>query len=225
MKRVLLTSVFLISGYWMALSQSDWGSSFGVEISKKIKPKLNLSLEEEFRLRDNFSTAERLSSALELGYKPWKFIKLGGAYTLINYNHSTKGWELRHRYYFYALGTCKTNNIRLSLRERFQSTYRQGVEATSTRANPKNYLRSRLKIEYDIPKSHFEPYCSAEFYNTLNDPQENTMNKVHYSFGTAYQINKRNTLDFYYRYTSFPEDDDLSGKNMICFGYSFSLDK
>jgi hypothetical protein len=225
MKRFTLILLILMSLIFPAFPQSDWGSSFSVEVSKKLMPKLSLSLEEEFRLRDNFSTTERFSSALELGYKPLKFLKFGGAYNLINYNHSTKGWELRHRYYLFALGSCKVNNFRLSLRERFQSTYRQGVEATSTRANPKNYLRSRFKIDYDIPKSHFEPYFSVEFYHTLNDPQENKMNKVRYSIGTAYNINKRNTLDLYYRYTNFLEDDDLSGQNMICIGYSFSLGK
>jgi hypothetical protein len=228
MKRILLILLFLlflINCFFSAFSQSDWGSSFSVDVSKKLLPKLNLSLEEDFRLRDNFSTAERFSSTLEMSYKPWKFLKTGGAYNLINYNHPTKNWEIRHRYYLYAMGIYSLKRFTLSLRERFQSTYRAGVEETSTRANPKNYLRSRLKLEYNIRKSHFEPYFSAEFYNTLNDPQENEMNKIRYSLGTAYKLNKRNSFELYYRYTNFLEDDEISGKNMICVSYSFSWRK
>lgn len=81
-------------------AQDDLGSSLSVDITKKIIPRLNLSLEEDFRLRDNLSEVDRFSTTLELSYKPWKFLKLGGAYNLINYNHDTKGWEVRHRYYF-----------------------------------------------------------------------------------------------------------------------------
>ena len=67
-------------------AQDDLGSSLSVDITKKIIPRLNLSLEEDFRLRDNLSEVDRFSTTLELSYKPWKFLKLGGAYNLINYN-------------------------------------------------------------------------------------------------------------------------------------------
>ena len=36
-------------------AQDDLGSSLSVDITKKIIPRLNLSLEEDFRLRDNLS--------------------------------------------------------------------------------------------------------------------------------------------------------------------------
>lgn len=105
-------------------AQDDLGSSLSADITKRVIPGLNLSLEEDFRLRDNLSEVDRFSTTLELSYKPWKFLKLGGAYNLINYNHETKGWEVRHRYYFFATGSYRINRFTVSLRERFQSTYR-----------------------------------------------------------------------------------------------------
>lgn len=204
-------------------AQDDLGSSLSAEITKRIIPGLNLSLEEDFRLRDNLSEVDRFSTTLELSYKPWKFLKLGGAYNLINYNHETKGWEVRHRYYFFATGSYRINRFTVSLRERFQSTYRVGVKETSKRANPKLYLRSRLEVEYDIRNCKFEPFASVELYNTLNDPQGNKMNKLKYTAGSKYKLNKRNSLQLYYRYINFKDDDEGNGKHMIGLGYSYKF--
>ncbi|MCS2892630.1 DUF2490 domain-containing protein [Parabacteroides faecis] len=204
-------------------AQDDLGSSLSAEITKRIIPGLNLSLEEDFRLRDNLSEVDRFSTTLELSYKPWKFLKLGGAYNLINYNHETKGWEVRHRYYFFATGSYRINRFTVSLRERFQSTYRVGVKETSKRANPKLYLRSRLEVEYDIRNCKFEPFASVELYNTLNDPQGNKMNKLKYTAGSKYKLNKRNSLQLYYRYVNFKDDDEGNGKHMIGLGYSYKF--
>ncbi len=204
-------------------AQDDLGSSLSADITKRVIPGLNLSLEEDFRLRDNLSEVDRFSTTLELSYKPWKFLKLGGAYNLINYNHETKGWEVRHRYYFFATGSYRINRFTVSLRERFQSTYRVGVKETSKRANPKLYLRSRLEVEYDIRNCKFEPFASVELYNTLNDPQGNKMNKLKYTAGSKYKLNKRNSLQLYYRYVNFKDDDEGNGKHMIGLGYSYKF--
>lgn len=223
MKKILVTGAILLFPFFLLSAQDDLGSSISVEITKKIIPGLNLSLEEDFRLRDNLETVDRFSTTLDLSYKIWDYLKVGGAYNLINYNHPTKDWEVRHRYYFYATGSYRINRFTLSLRERFQSTYRVGVEETSKRANPKLYLRSRFQVEYDIRNCKFEPYASVEIYNTLNDPQGNKMNKLRYTVGSEYKINKKNTLQLYYRYINFKDDDDSNGKHTIGLGYSYKF--
>ncbi|MCC8132360.1 MAG: DUF2490 domain-containing protein [Tannerellaceae bacterium] len=217
--RFILFSILLLPGTSL-LGQNDFGSSLSIDLSKKILPGLTASLEEEFRMREDLGKADRFSTTLDLNYKVRDFFKVGGAYNLINYNHDKRGWEVRHRYYVYATGSYRVNRFIFFLRERFQSTYRAGVSATAKRANPKSYLRSRLKGVYDIRKSSFSPYASMEFYNTLNDPQENKMNKFRVTGGTDYKLNKRNALEIYYRYTNFIDDDDINGKHMIGIGYS-----
>ena len=77
-------------------------------------------------------------------------------------------------------GTYKfQNNLRLSLRERWQYTYRP--EKTVTRwdfdnswwedkvrlGKGKNQLRSRLQLEYDKKKALLTPYASVELPNKL----------------------------------------------------------
>lgn len=204
-------------------AQNDMENAFSAEISKKITSKLTASLEEEFRLCDNFGRIDRFSTTLELSYKVCNFLKGGGAYNLINYNHPTKDWEIRHRYYFFLTGSYKLQRFSFSLRERFQSTYRAGVKETAKRANPKLYLRSRLKVEYDIRRSRFEPYASVEWYNTLNDPRGNSMDRLKYLIGCGYKFNKRNALQLYYRYVNFTDDDESNNKQMIGVGYTFKM--
>ncbi len=219
----IILLLFLVSGFGLLKAQDDFGASVSVQVTKKMISGLSVSLEEEFRLRDNLKEADRFSTSLDISYKPWKFLKLGGAYNLINYNHEKKGWEVRNRYYFYATGYYRFDRFTLSLRERFQSTYRVGVEETSKRANPKLYLRSRLMLAYNIKRCALEPYASVELYNTLNDPQGNKMNKLRYTAGAEYKINKQNALQVYYRYVNFRDDDEANGKHMIGLGYGYKF--
>ncbi len=89
MRRIFLIFVFG-SAIVCVLSQNDWGSSLTLGLRKKFIPQLTLSLEEDFRLRSDFSEADRFSTSLELNYKPWQYLKIGGAYNLINFNHEKK---------------------------------------------------------------------------------------------------------------------------------------
>lgn len=218
--KILLTSLVLLTSQQSFAQNDDLGMAANVEVSKKIFRGLDASIEEEFRLRDNMSETDRFSTALGLSYKLNPYFKFGGAYNLINYNHPKKSWEVRHRYYLFIQGSYSFSRFNVSLRERFQSTYREGVTETSTRANPKKYLRSKISVSYNIRKSKFEPFTSCEFYNTLNDKTNNRMDRISYILGSKYKLNKRNSLEFYYRYINFNEDDDAQNKHIIGVGYS-----
>jgi len=202
-------------------AQDDWGGQVSVEISKKIIRKVTLSFEEEFRLHKNFGRADRFSHSLDLSYKPYKFLKGGISYNLLNYYDLQDGWDYRHRYNVYVTGDKSFGRFNVSLRERLQGTHRPQQISDH---NPKWYLRSRLEVEYDIKDCHFEPFASAEMYYSLNDPDptNKSINRWRFIAGTKYNINKDNTLQLYYRYTNYADGDDDNG-HMICIGYSFDL--
>jgi hypothetical protein len=197
----------------------QWGNSVEVELAKKLYKGVNLSFAEEFRTRANFGTVDRFSHTLGLDYQLCSYVKLGGAYSLISYNHPIKDWEIRYRYYFYATGIYSFGGFTFSLRERYQSTYREDVAATAKRANPKLYLRSRFLLGYDIPNTSLKPYASVELFNSLNNPQGDAMDQVRLVGGVEYKINKRNALDLYYRYAN-KIDEDASIGNLIGIGYT-----
>ncbi len=193
------------------------------DLSFKLGKKLEAELGQELRVADNFSSLERLETSAALSWKLSKYLKAGGGYVFIYQNRYDDGWEKRHRFYGQLTGLIKPGRFTISLRERFQSTSRVGVEATSARANPKMYLRSRAMCEYDIRKSPFSPYISAEYYLTLNDPVKNELTKIRYTIGTNFRINGKNSLNLYYRYVTEKEDDDIEGSDFIGLSYSFKI--
>jgi len=193
------------------------------DLSFKIGKKLDAEVGQELRVTGKFSSLERSETSAGLSWRFNKYLKAGGGYVFIYQNRYEDGWEKRNRFYFQMTGQYKPGRFIFSLRERFQATQRVGVEATSTRANPKMYIRSRAMCEYDIKKSAFSPYVSAEYYVTLNDPVKNDLTKIRYTIGTNFRINEKNSLNLYFRYVSEKEDDDIEGSNFIGLSYSFKI--
>lgn len=191
----------------------DYGFWSSVGLSKKIKNGISLSLEEEYRMRENISVMDKSMTTLDLSYKLCSFLKAGTSYTMINYNHpassfnSSEYWELRHRYNFYLQGSYKFNRLELSLRERFQSTNRVGVSQTLTRANPKQLLRTKLDLSYNVKGLPLNPYAYCEWHQSLNNPMGNGLAEMRYSAGLEYDFTKKISLKGGYLYSSGTEDD------------------
>lgn len=81
-------------------------------------------------------------------------------------------------------------------------------------------LRTRLAVSYDIKKSPFEPFAELEVYNELDNSF--AYNKVRYTVGTDYKINKEHKLTVYYRYQDYADVDGVSG-HILGIGYSLEF--
>ena len=112
------------------------GVYFKASLCGKIYKHFSFLVEEDIRPRDDFKEAEWFLTTVEVNYKFNKYLLAGSGYmSLARYKASD---ELRNRYYLYATGTYSAGRFTLSVRERFQSTYKVHAE------HPKNYLRSML---------------------------------------------------------------------------------
>lgn len=161
-----LASLLLVLLPLGAAAQSDdFGLDFSLEAQKKINKQWNVSLEGEYRTRDNTKTSDRWAVGLSADYKATKWLKASAGYTLLydNYKKTTyfsendeavidgdadKGdpkfnyptsWIARHRFNVSLTFDKKLfGDFRFSLRERWQYTYRpaQTVERYS-------YLRDK----------------------------------------------------------------------------------
>ena len=127
----------------------DFGLDFSLEAQKKLFKQWSLSLESEFRTRDNTKTADRWSAGLSLDYKVAKWLKASVGYTFL-YDHnerisyydatdeavldgdaevgdpkkSADYWGTRHRFNLSLTPSQKFGDFKFSLRERWQYTYR-----------------------------------------------------------------------------------------------------
>ena len=102
------------------------GVYFKASLCGKIYKHLSFLVEEDIRPRDDFKEAEWFLTTVEVNYKFNKYLLAGSGYmSLARYKASD---ELRNRYYLYATGTYSAGRFTLSVRERFQSTYKVHAE-------------------------------------------------------------------------------------------------
>ena len=229
-------------------AQSEGGLVGSVEAEKKLGKQWTVGVEAEMRTRNDFKTMDRWTLGLGASYKFNKWLKANAGYQLLNTNFrediSLKSngsynnwrpsyWGVRHRVYTSLTGTYKfKNDLRISLRERWQYTYRP--EKTVTRwdfdnswwedkvrsGKGKNQLRSRLQLEYDKKKALLTPFASVELYNSW------AIEKIRYTVGSDINLSKSHTFNVFYRYQDMKNVDDGEYEpdmHYIGVGYKFKF--
>ena len=172
----------------------------------------------------------------------FKFLKANAGYSYIHQQTedevTKKGnfipayWQPRHRGFFALTGSYKWKNFEFSLRERYQYTYRteQSVDKFDedgdrkadelVEGKGKHILRSRLEVEYKIKKCDITPFLSYELYSGLQEAM--ATDKMRYTVGASYKINKKHSVNAYYRYIDHSDDDESAG-HIIGIGYKIKL--
>ena len=221
-------------------AQSESGLIAGVEVEKKIDKKFSVGLEADIRTRNDFKI----------------MVKADVGYMLLDYNNrekteyyvSSKGnqkmkwrpsyWGVKHRLYASLAYNYKfSNGIKVSLRERWQYSYRPETSTERYKvklsdntmtlddsyvrgAKGKNQLRSRLQVEYDRKRALFTPYASVELYNSWG------IEKVRYTAGTDIRLNKQHSLNVYYRFQDMrnvDSEDYDPDMHYLGIGYSYKF--
>ncbi len=173
---------------------SEFGGRLALSVDKKLARGLHISLEEEVRMDNNFGSFNRFHTTLGLSYKVNRYFKLGIGYAMINpYSSANSTFKAtRHRFMADATGSLNFGDWRLSLKERFQATYRTGDMNLYQNPRTALTLKSRLKLSYKGLR-RVEPYTYIELRNTINAPVINaTYNSAtdawgYYSGSTFYQ--------------------------------------
>ena len=230
---VLLAAALCMPAFSRAQNagDTDFGLWVSAEASYKLLPKFEISLGEELRTAGNVSRIDQLKTTLGFSYKVNKYFKAGFGYIMKNCRDTnlSSGWEFRHRYFVYARGSYKWGRVNFALREYLQGTHRMNVSA---KVNPQFYSKTRLSVEWDIRKSPFTPYVSAEVYAALNDPQLKGMDafdRIRYTLGTEIKIDKHNSLDIFARLISSRDWKpkrrvfEVENRALLSVGYAYSF--
>lgn len=184
-----------------AQSSTDFLTNVGIEFSKNLSRFWEFSFSEEIRLNNFSSHYARSETALGIDYKTLnKKTKWGLSYSLLNKENNDFYYENQHRltaqfYYKERL----SRNVKLNWRTKLQSTYRN-ENIADYKVNPKFYLRNKIQLNYVIPFSRMEPTASCEVYYSLNDLEQNRIDKIRTSLGLDYLISPKSSLEFYLRY-------------------------
>ena len=246
-RKQLIASLLLIlcTLLFPTLSHADdAGLVATIEASHKFSKKLSAGVETEFRSRNDFRTADRVSFGGDVSYKLSSWLKASAGYTLlidnnrehlsfqddgVSYNNWRPSyWGLRHRVSVSLTGSCKIQRVELSLRERWQYTYRPSKhidnfdfdeadwEDYEVKGKGKNVLRSRLQAEWDIPKCKYDPFASVEFH-TARD-----LEKTRFIVGVDRSVKKKHDFKVYYRYQVSGSSDDPN-IHMLGLGYTYKF--
>ena len=223
----------------------DAGLVLSAGASYKIKKGLNVDFETEFRSRNDFRTADRISFGPSINYKVLPWLKASVGYELLidnnreNLSYQDDGvtynnwrpsyWGLRHRFNVSLTASYKVQRVELSLRERWQYTYRPSNivdnfdfdeamwEDDEVKGKGKNVLRSRLQVEWDIPKCKFDPFASVEFHTTRE------LEKTRFIMGVEHTLKKKHAFKLYYRYQLTGSGSDEGNIHLLGLGYTYKF--
>ena len=200
----------------------DAGLIVSAGFSRKLAKGLNGGIEAEFRSRNTFRTASRVGLGADISYKVLPWLKAGAGYNLLFDNNAEKityqddgvsynnwrpsYWGVRHRFNVSLTASHKIQRVEVSLRERWQYTYRPSKmidnfdfdegewEDYEVKGKGKNVLRSRLQLAWDIPKCKFDPFASVEFHTTRE------LDNTRIIVGVEHALKKTHVFKAYYRY-------------------------
>lgn len=212
-KRITFILLLMTASASQTQAMEGVGVYFKVSLSGKIYKHLSFLLEEDVRPQDDFKRMEWFLTTAEVNYKLNPYFLAGGGYmSLAHYKASE---EARHRYYFYATGSYPVGRFTLSIRERFQSTFKVHTE------HPKNYLRSMLNVSYRVGKTGLSPFVYAEVFNDTMGKMR--AEKLRLSTGSNYKLNKYNSFQLYYRYNTYNIDEPVNYRHCIgvCYSHRF----
>jgi hypothetical protein len=165
-------------------------------IEKRITPDLAASFTEEVRLVENITEAGLAYTDLGISYRLGKRFKLSAAYRFSKKRRLDDSYESFNGFYFDASYREKISALTSIIRLRFQSRYGE-VASSPEAAIPRDKLRARLTLKYDLRKK-YEPYVYAEAFFRLNDPARLPFNQIRLCGGVEYTFNRMHMIDLYY---------------------------
>lgn len=215
----VLSLLLAFTGY----TQSGPSTWVELEFSKKIVKNLKVEFNPELRLFGGF---EMDTYILEggLSYKLHEYLTLAGYYRYENEkNYREKReiyeWESSNRFAFDAKTAFELKRFNLQFRLR----YTNGSDFDETTDNKDSFFRYRGKIDYNIKGSKIVPYVSVEAFHDLNLKY---VDKMRYTSGLSYPINKNNEVGLFYRLQDYFESDGLAlekQESMHIIGIGYSL--
>lgn len=217
----LLIIAFLLafSGYTQE-GPSTW---LEAEFSKKIVKNLKVEFNPELRLLGGF---EMDSYILEggLSYKVHDFLTIAGYYRYENERNFREKreiyeWEPSNRFAFDA----KTGFEWKRFDTQFRLRYTNGSDFDDATDNKDSFFRYRVKIDYNIKGQKLNPFVSVEAFHDL---VLEDFEKMRYTAGLNYPINKKSEIGLFYRlqdYLEMNDEDPKESLHIIGLGYSLKL--
>lgn len=196
---------------------NDAGLWLTLGAEKKISQKFSTQLTQCFRLNENYSELGTSFTEIGLKYKLAKKLSITGTYRFAQKRKVNDFYSLRHRYNIDLGYKFKVKKVSITLRERFQSSYKD-VGRREKGNVPANYFRSKITLQYNLNKK-YTPFVSGELFYEIKQYIDN----MRFKAGFDYEFNKLSSLNVYYMI-----DKEINVKNpwtnyVLGIGYNYSF--
>ena len=228
-------------------AQSDeFGTWTSVSLDKKLSKQFSLGTELELRTGNNLKNIDRWSAGISVDYRLAKWLKASAGYTYLYdyhpeaYTYQDDGdlnkrtmtyFGSRHRLNVSLTASKDFGKLNVSLRERWQYTYRPEQEnmrmdyqhadlgySYSVRGKATNIWRNKLQLKYKTT-GMLQPYLYGETYVSGTG-----FDKLRLSLGTDLKLSKRSSLNVGYVYQKVYDNVDEEGnKHVLSIGYKYKF--
>jgi len=174
--------------------------------------KWKFELNEEFRFSDESPSLGRYFTEISAGYDVTDWFSLGAGYRFARDRDKNNDWRTLHRFIVDAELSKDVRQMEFSYRLRF--TNEDDFIAGGNDDN--SFLRQKIKAEYHISNSRWDPYLAGELYYQLPEKNSGEFNKLRYTMGTKFSLNKRHRFGLFFRLqheinVSKPDRDFIAG--------------
>jgi len=219
---LLLASLIPASGFGQM--PATW---FELELTKKIIKDLKFEFNSELRTLDDFKMDSYIFEG-GLSYKVHKYLSVASFYRFEeawDYKRSTGAYQGKDSYNRLAIDLKSGYDIsRFGIQGRIR--YTKGLDAL----NNASEMRYRVKVDYNIKGIKLLPFASVEFFNDKSVTAEEKasisggfkdIDKIRYTGGISYELNKNNELGLYYRFQDNRVKDEWNNVLGISFSHDF----
>ena len=243
-KTIIMLMILLPIG--LRAQSDEFGTWTSVSLDKKLSKQFTLGTELELRTGNNLKNIDRWSAGISVDYRLAKWLKASAGYTYLYdyhpeaYTYQDDGdlnkrtmtyFGSRHRLSVSLTASKDFGKLNVSLRERWQYTYRPEQEnmrmdyqhadlgySYSVRGKATNIWRNKLQLKYKTT-GLLQPYLYGETYVSGTG-----FDKLRLSLGTDLKLSKRSSLNVGYVYQKVYDNVDEEGnKHVLSIGYKYKF--
>lgn len=222
---LLLNTVLFSSLNYAQSGDKDWASWSTIGVEYELNNRWSFGLEEQFRLKENFSEVDNFFTQISAEYKVFKNFKIGVGARYIRNNDNTgniQGYENYFRFQIDAMYKHEINNFKIGYRLRYQNKNELGVSYDEGDYANQN-IRFKTSLEYNFKKWKLDPKFSAEVFNKFQEGDDNGFNKYRLTLGTDYKIKNFGKLGVFYRFEKELNVDFPDTTNILGLKYTYSF--
>ncbi len=220
--RLFFILLFLLFAFIAHTQEDDFEVRNEFQLELELTDDLELNSENGIKVSENASSVRELYSELSLSFDFFKFFQATLAYRYTREHEDMQYYINDHRLASDLEVDYEINRFELEFRTRLQIEY-IGYYSSPTGNVPRVQDRNKFTVGYDINDNHFTPYISVETYLGLTAYQGNHYNKIRYTIGTDYKINKRMDMEFYFRFQEEINEAAPLTRYIVGVEYSYEL--